>query len=45
MRLLDRIQTNRVDAALLRDIDPALETFISVDTPQKYADAIARLSA
>jgi molybdopterin-guanine dinucleotide biosynthesis protein A len=42
MRLLDRIKTKRVDAALLRDIDPDLDTFISVDTPDKYADAIAR---
>lgn len=42
MRLLDRLQTKRVDAALLRDIDPDLETFISVDTREKYADAIAR---
>jgi molybdopterin-guanine dinucleotide biosynthesis protein A len=43
MRLLDRVQTKRVDAALLRDIDPYLETFISVDTPDKYADALVRL--
>lgn len=39
MRLLDRVQTKRVDAAVFRDIDPNLETFISVDTPEKYADA------
>ena len=39
MRLLDQIKTKRVDAALFRDIDPDLETFISVDTPEKYADA------
>ena len=44
MRLLDQIKTKRVDAALFRDIDPDLETFISVDTPEKYADAVARLS-
>lgn len=42
MRLLDRVQTKRVDAAMLSDIDPRLETFISVDTPEKYADAVAR---
>jgi molybdopterin-guanine dinucleotide biosynthesis protein A len=42
MPLLDRVQTNRVDAALLRDIDPDLETFVSVDTPEKYADALNR---
>jgi molybdopterin-guanine dinucleotide biosynthesis protein A len=44
MRLLDRVQTKRVDAAEFRDIDPDLETFISVDTPDKYADAVRRLS-
>ena len=43
MQLLDRIQTKRVDAAVFRDIDPDLETFISVDTPGKYADALVRL--
>jgi len=43
MRLLDRIKTKRVDAAAFRDIDPDLETFISVDTPEKYADAVVRL--
>ena len=42
MRLLDQVQTKRVDAALFRDIDPHLVTFISVDTPEKYAVAIAR---
>lgn len=42
MPLLDRVQTKRVDAALLRDIDPDLETFVSVDTPEKYADALSR---
>lgn len=40
-RLLDRVQTRQVDAAVFRDIDPNLETFISVDTPEKYADAKA----
>jgi molybdopterin-guanine dinucleotide biosynthesis protein A len=37
MRLLDAVQTKRVDAAELRDIDPDLETFISCDTPEAYA--------
>ena len=41
MRLLDRVHTKRVDAAAFRDIDPNLETFISVDTPEKYAAARA----
>jgi molybdopterin-guanine dinucleotide biosynthesis protein A len=44
MRLLDRLQTKRVDAAEFRDIDPDLDTFISVDTPEKYADAAVRLT-
>jgi hypothetical protein len=43
MRLLEQVRTKRVDAAVFRDIDPNLETFISVDTPEKYADAVARL--
>ncbi|MEO5741157.1 MAG: molybdenum cofactor guanylyltransferase [Vicinamibacterales bacterium] len=43
MRLLDHLQTKRVDAAVFRDIDADLETFISVDTPGKYADAVVRL--
>lgn len=34
--LVDRITTKRVDAALLRDIDPHLETFFSCDTPEAY---------
>ena len=33
---VDRINTKRVDAALLRDIDPDLETFFSCDTPEAY---------
>ncbi len=44
MRLLDRINTKRVDAALLRDIDPELDTFVSVDTADKYQWALARMS-
>jgi molybdenum cofactor guanylyltransferase len=43
MRLLDQVTTKRVDAAVFRDIDPDLDTFISVDTPEKYADALVRL--
>jgi molybdenum cofactor guanylyltransferase len=34
--LVDRVKTKRVDAALLRDIDPDLETFFSCDTPEAY---------
>ena len=44
MRLLDQVQTKRVDAALLRDIDPELDTFVSVDTADKYQWALARTS-
>ncbi len=40
MRLLDQVKTKRVDAALLRAIDPDLETFLSVDTPGKYEAAL-----
>ena len=36
MAFVDRIKTKRVDAALLRDIDPDLETFFSCDTPEAY---------
>jgi molybdopterin-guanine dinucleotide biosynthesis protein A len=34
--LVDRVQTKRVDAAALRDIDPDLDTFFSCDTPEAY---------
>jgi molybdopterin-guanine dinucleotide biosynthesis protein A len=40
MQLLDAVKTKRVDAALFRAIDPNLDTFLSVDTPEKYADAL-----
>ena len=42
MRLLDRVKTKRVDAAVFRDIDPNLETFTSVDTPEQYRKAVTR---
>lgn len=42
MRLLDQVDTKRIDAAVFRDIDPELETFVSVDTPEKYAAALLR---
>ena len=42
MRLLDRIDTKRVDAESFRDLDPNLDTFLSVDTPEKYATALKR---
>lgn len=41
MRLLEQANTKRVDGAMLRDIDPDLNTFMSVDTPEKYAEALA----
>lgn len=40
MTLLDRVQTKRVDAAAFRDIDPKLESFVSVDTPEAYQLAL-----
>lgn len=43
--LLDRVQTNRVDAAAFRDIDPELDSFTSVDTIEKYEWAIRRSRA
>jgi molybdopterin-guanine dinucleotide biosynthesis protein A len=36
MRLLDQVQTKRVDAAVFRDIDPELDSFVSVNTPDAY---------
>jgi molybdopterin-guanine dinucleotide biosynthesis protein A len=42
MRLLDRVKTQRIDASLFHDIDPELQTFISVDTPEAYRNALQR---
>jgi molybdopterin-guanine dinucleotide biosynthesis protein A len=42
MRLLDQVQTKRVDAAVFRDIDPELDTFVSCDTADKYQWALSR---
>ena len=42
LRLLDGIKTKRVDAALLRDIDPELDTFVSCNTPEAYRWALER---
>jgi molybdopterin-guanine dinucleotide biosynthesis protein A len=39
MALLDRVQTKRVDAAVFRDIDPDLETFVSCNTPLELQKA------
>ena len=44
MRLLDRVQTKRVDAAAFHDIDPNLDTFLSCDTPEAYQAALKTLS-
>jgi len=43
MALLDRVQTKRVDAAVFRDIDPELETFVSCNTPDELLAAMAAL--
>jgi molybdopterin-guanine dinucleotide biosynthesis protein A len=40
MTLLDRVQTKRVDAAVFRDIDPNLDTFLGCNTPEAYERAL-----
>jgi molybdopterin-guanine dinucleotide biosynthesis protein A len=42
MALLDQVQTKRVDAAVFRDIDPDLETFVSCNTPDELQAAWRR---
>ncbi len=42
MALLDRVKTTRVEAALFRDLDPDLESFVSCNTPEAYAALLAR---
>lgn len=41
--LLDRLDVTRVDAAVFRDIDPELESFVSCDTPAQFAAALQRV--
>jgi molybdopterin-guanine dinucleotide biosynthesis protein A len=43
MALLDAVQTNRIDADAFRDIDPTLDCFVSVDTPEAYNAALKTL--
>jgi molybdopterin-guanine dinucleotide biosynthesis protein A len=43
MRLIEQVQTKRVDAAVFRDIDPDLKTFTSCDTPEAYQSALKTL--
>lgn len=45
--LLDRVQTKRVDAAVFRDLDPDLETFLNCNTPDEFEKAalLARRAA
>ncbi|MDP2052016.1 MAG: molybdenum cofactor guanylyltransferase [Acidobacteriota bacterium] len=45
MALLDGVQTKRVEAALFRDLDPDLDSFVSCNTPEAYAAALVRLKA
>ena len=45
MRLLDQVQTKRVDAAVFRDLDPDLDSFVSCNTPEAYAAFRARRAA
>lgn len=40
MRLLDQVITKRVDAALFRDLDPQLESFVSCNTPEELQAAL-----
>ena len=40
MRLLDQVQTKRVDAAMFRDLDPHLETFVSCYSPDELSAAL-----
>ena len=40
MRLLDQVLTKRVDAALFRDLDPHLESFVSCNTPEELQAAL-----
>jgi len=42
MALLERVTTKRLDAATFADIDPNLESFVSVDTADKYQAALSR---
>jgi hypothetical protein len=42
MRLQERVHTKRVDAAVFRDIDPELESFVSCDTADTYHWELAR---
>ncbi|MDP2321020.1 MAG: molybdenum cofactor guanylyltransferase [Acidobacteriota bacterium] len=44
MALLDRVQTKRVEAAMFRDLDPDLDSFVSCNTPEAYAAALVRLT-
>lgn len=45
MALLDRVETKRVEAAMFRDLDPDLESFVSCNTPEAYRQALVRLKA
>ncbi len=40
MRLLDQVQTKRVDAAVFRDLDPHLKCFVSCNTPEELQAAL-----
>lgn len=42
MALLDRVQTKRVEAAMFRDLDPDLDSFVSCNTPEAYRQARRR---
>ncbi|MEY4636511.1 MAG: putative molybdenum cofactor guanylyltransferase, partial [Acidobacteriota bacterium] len=39
MALLDRVQTERAEAAMFRDLDPDLDSFVSCNTPEQLEAA------
>lgn len=45
MALLDRVQTKRVEAAMFRDLDPDLESFVSCNTPEELEAVRTRTAA
>jgi len=42
--LAERLETKWVDATDLQDVDPELDSFVSCDTPDRYAAALARIA-
>jgi molybdopterin-guanine dinucleotide biosynthesis protein A len=40
--LLDRVRVRAIEPAELRDVDPNLDSFLTCNTPEDYADALRR---